>query len=258
MNQKERLDLILTTLKTEKKLSLKEVISLTNTSRDTARRDIVALTENNLVQRTYGGIALLESFKELDSYLERSTHKNREKFLLAKEASQLINDNELVYLDVSTTVSLIPKNIDKNKTNLMVTNSIDIADQLLRYSNCHCRLLGGNLDREARCVVGTKPLNELEDYKFDISFLGVAGIDENGVYYGYEEDLELKRKIRQQSKKIVLLVDNTKIEKSHNFCVFNIEDIDVIIINAQLPSHLLKVLKKNKVQIITITEEKLE
>ncbi|WP_270164490.1 DeoR/GlpR family DNA-binding transcription regulator [Paenibacillus sp. SYP-B4298] len=258
MNQKERLNLIISTLQKEKSLNLKEIISLTKTSRDTARRDIVTLTENNLVQRTYGGVALLESFKEIDSFIERSSHKSREKFLLAKKASELIAENQLVYLDVSTTVSLIPQNIEKHKLNLIITNSIDIADQLLRYSNCQCRLLGGNLDKDKRCVVGTKPLNELEDYNFDISFLGVAGFDENGVYYAYEEDLDLKRKIRQQSKKIILLIDSTKIGESHNFHVFDFEDIDVVIVSAPLPISLLKVLEKNKVQVININGKALD
>lgn len=250
MKQKERLNLILTTLKKEKTLSVKEIVSLTETSRDTARRDIVFLTENHLVQRTYGGIALLETFKELDSFLQRSSHKSKEKFLLAQSASHLIRKNQLIYLDVSTTVSLIPQNIEKNQKNLVVTNSLDIADQLLRYSQCQCRLLGGNVDRDKRCVTGTKPLSELEDYSFDRAFLGGAALDENGVYYAYEEDIELKRKIRSQSKKVVLLLDSSKIGKKHNFHVFCLADIDCVIVNVHLSNSLTEALKKSQVEII--------
>ncbi|RSU12995.1 alkaline phosphatase [Vagococcus acidifermentans] len=244
--------MILSTLKKEKSLSLKKIMSLTNVSRDTARRDIVTLTENNLVRRTYGGIAQLDSFKELDSFLTRSSHKSREKFLLAKEASKLIAEDDLVYLDVSTTVSLVPQNLPEHLNNLIVTNSIDIANQLLTYSNCHCRLLGGNLDKKKRCVVGTKPLRELDDYLIDLAVIGVVGIDEKGVYYAYEEDIEMKRKIRLQSKKIALLVDSTKIGEAHKFRVFNFDEIDAILVTAELPGSLLRRMKEHHVEIIQV------
>jgi hypothetical protein len=37
-----------------------------------SRRDIIQLTDNNLAERNYGGISLPNSFKRLDSYLDRS------------------------------------------------------------------------------------------------------------------------------------------------------------------------------------------
>lgn len=43
MNQKTRLTLILDELKNHPSLSLKDIMQLTGTSRDTARRDIVKL-----------------------------------------------------------------------------------------------------------------------------------------------------------------------------------------------------------------------
>ncbi|EHB5058628.1 DeoR/GlpR transcriptional regulator, partial [Enterococcus faecalis] len=57
MIQKKRLELILEELKTRGTLSLKEIINLTGSSRDTARRDIIKLAQNNAIDRTYGGIS---------------------------------------------------------------------------------------------------------------------------------------------------------------------------------------------------------
>lgn len=248
--QKERLNLIMSKLELKKILSLKEIIKLTGASRDTARRDVIKLVEKNLVHRTYGGIALPESFKQLDNYLKRSSEQNHEKKQLAKAASRLIKDSQTIYLDVSTTVSFIPQYLEENKAPFTVTNSIDIADQLLRNSSCQTRILGGNLDREKRCVVGTKPLRELDDYKFDLALLSVVGLGSDGIYYAHEEDIDLKSKIRRQSGKVVFLIDTSKLNTTHNFKVFDFKEVDIVILNERLSKELEVLLKNNHVQII--------
>lgn len=54
-------------LEKEKSLTLQDIMQLTGASRDTARRDTIKLTDNNLVIRTYGGISLANSFNKIGS-----------------------------------------------------------------------------------------------------------------------------------------------------------------------------------------------
>ncbi|EOH90164.1 DeoR/GlpR family DNA-binding transcription regulator [Enterococcus pallens] len=241
--------MIMQTLEKKQALSLKEIIQLTGVSRDTARRDIVKLAENNLVQRTYGGISLPQSFKRLDDYLQRSVEGHVEKQQLAKVAGEMVYDSQTIYLDVSTTISYIPQYLTDSENILAVTNSIDIADRLLRNSTSKTRMLGGNLDREKRCVNGTRPLMELEQYTFDIAFLSVVGIDSSGVYYAYEEDLDMKNKLREQTAKLVLLADHRKINQAHYFKAYSWDQVDILITNEALPKELSKILEKQKVEV---------
>lgn len=249
--QKERLELIMKQLQEKQTLTLKEIIELTGASRDTARRDIVKLSENNLVERNYGGISLPNTFKKLDSYLERSDDYVNAKRELAKRAAGFTQRATQIYLDVSTTVEFMPQFLT-NPNLFAVTNSLDIADQLIRKNHCRARILGGNLDAEKRCVVGTKPCLDLENYTFDYAFLSSVGIDKEGIYYAYEDDLDYKAKIRQQSKKLVLLLDSSKVNVKHNFKVLNLDQIDYIITNDKMPQKLENKLLKSKTQIIYI------
>ncbi|GCF94864.1 DeoR family transcriptional regulator [Enterococcus florum] len=254
MLQKERLALILSTLEEKKALSLKEVIELTQSSRDTARRDIVKLAENNLIERTYGGISLPRSFKRLDDYLKRSEEGAHVKQQLAAAASRLIEEEDVVFLDVSTTIRFIPTYLRPFSQLFSVTNSIDIADQLLRNPSGTARMLGGNLDAEKRCVLGTRPLAELEDYNFDLAFLSVVGIDEAGVHYAYEDDIDMKKKIRQQTRRLVLVADQSKLGRSHHFNVFSLEEIDSLVTNGKLPETLSRKLAEAHVDVIYTKE----
>ncbi|HJF86539.1 MAG TPA: DeoR/GlpR family DNA-binding transcription regulator [Companilactobacillus farciminis] len=249
--QKERLELIMKTLQEKQSLSLKEIIDLTNTSRDTARRDIVKLTDNDLVERSYGGISLPNTFKKLDNYLKRNDQHVTDKQKLAKKAAVFANQANQIYLDVSTTVSFLSRYITKKEL-FAVTNSLDIADQLIRFASCKSRILGGNLDPEKRCVVGTKPCLDMENYSFDYAFLSCVGIDEQGAYYAYEDDLDYKAKIRKQSKKVVLLLDRSKVNVQHNFKALKLNQIDYIITNGELPQKLENKLIKSKTQMIYI------
>lgn len=249
--QKERLDLILKTLQEKQTLSLKEIIDLTHSSRDTARRDIVKLTESDLVERDYGGISLPNTFKKLDNYLQRSDDYVNAKKELAKRAAVFTNQATQIYLDVSTTVEFMPKYLT-NDNLFAVTNSLDIADQLIRNSPCKTRILGGNLDAEKRCVTGTRPCLDLENYTFDYAFLSSVGIDEDGIYYAYDDDIDYKAKIRKQSKNLVLLLDSSKVNVKHNFKVLNLDQIDYIITNDNLPRKLENRLLKSKTQMIYI------
>lgn len=249
--QKERLDLILKTLQEKQTLTLKEIIDLTKSSRDTARRDVVKLAESNLVERNYGGISLPNTFKKLDNYLQRSDDFVNAKKELAKRAAAFTNQATQIYLDVSTTVEFMPKYLT-NPNLFSVTNSLDIADQLIRHSPGKTRILGGNLDAEKRCVVSTKPCLDLENYTFDYAFLSGVGIDQDGIYYAYEDDIDYKAKIRKQSKKLVLLLDSSKVNVKHNFKVLDLNQIDFIITNDNLPQKLENTLLKSKTQMIYI------
>lgn len=247
--QKERLDLILKQLQKSQTLTLKEIIDLTGASRDTARRDIVKLTNNNLVERNYGGISLPNTFKKLDSYLERSDDYINAKRELAKQAANFANQATQIYLDVSTTVEFMPQFLT-NPNLFSVTNSLDIADQLIRHTPGKTRILGGNLDAEKRCVVGTRPCLDLENYTFDFAFLSSVGIDQDGIYYAYEDDIDYKNKLRQRAKKLVLLLDSSKVNVKHNFKVLNLDQIDYIITNDKLSQKLENRLLKSKTQMI--------
>ncbi|MEB5907156.1 DeoR/GlpR family DNA-binding transcription regulator [Enterococcus hirae] len=247
MNQQKRLMIIMERLEKEKSLTLQDIMQLTGVSRDTARRDTIKLTDSNLVIRTYGGISLANSFNKIDGYLGRTDQELQVKKQIAKEASKLLLKKQTVYLDVSTTISLLPQYLANRNINLAVTNSIDIADQFLKTTSIPTTILGGTLNRESRSVTGGYPIWELTKYRFDSSFLSCAGINNQGIYYAHEEDIAMKQAVREKSNKVVLLCDHTKINLSHNYLVYSFEEIDYLITDKKIPEELVVRIGKSKI-----------
>lgn len=245
--------IIMERLEKEKSLTLQDIMQLTGVSRDTARRDTIKLTDSNLVIRTYGGISLANSFNKIDGYLGRTDQELQVKKQIAKEASKLVLEKQTVYLDVSTTISLLPQYLANRNINLAVTNSIDIADQFLKTTSIPTTILGGTLNKESRSVTGGYPIWELTKYRFDISFLSCAGINNQGIYYAHEEDIAMKQAIRENSNKLVLLCDHTKINLAHNYLIYPFEEIDYLITDKKIPEELAVKIGKSK---IIYTKEK--
>ncbi len=250
INQKQRLDIILLNLQKKNSLSLQEVLDLTGSSRDTARRDIIKLVNNNMAIRNYGGLSLPNSYNKLSVFLDRLDEEKSEKQSVARMASRLVHSGDFLYLDVSTTVSFLPQYLKKFKSLYTITNSIDIADKLLRQTDSKVRLLGGDLDREKRCVIGSKALSDLTDYRFNKAFLSAVGITQQGIFYSYDEDIEYKKQIRKRTDQLILMLDHKKINAAHNFHVFDLKDIDVLVTTVSLSNDLENTLNMNHVKII--------
>jgi hypothetical protein len=75
--------------------------------------------------------------------------------------------------------------------------------------------------------------------------------------YAYDEDIDFKKKIRKQSKLVVLLIDNTKIGLSHNYKGLDFEDIDFLVIESRIIETLLSdiVLSKSSGRRLSITRK---
>ena len=233
MNQQQRLSLIMEELSINTSLTLKDVINLTKVSKDTARRDIVKLSESNLVIRNYGGISLKDAFNKIDDYQDRNHYLSKKKKEIAKKAASIIFDSKQIYLDVSTTVEIIPQFLKGQSELNIVTNSIDIADQLLKLTDCPATLLGGVVNKSTRALTDSLSIMQLKKYVFDIAFLSCAGITNKGIFYAHHEDIAMKELIREQSKQVYILCDDSKIGMAHNFLVYDLNEVDKVITNTE-------------------------
>ncbi|WP_018924860.1 DeoR/GlpR family DNA-binding transcription regulator [Salsuginibacillus kocurii] len=251
MNQEERLVHILTFLEEEKSLNIKELCDRFHVSRDTARRDIVKLSERGLVTRTYGGITVPSFFKVVDHYTTRTDEEVKAKEAIGKRAVDFIQADDLVYFDVSTTVSSIPHYLNSQELSV-VTNSIDAAQQLIRTEKVNIHLLGGDLNKESRHLSGSLAMQNLSHFYFNSAFVGALGVSEEGIFYGYAEDIYLKQEIRKRTNRMIVLADEKKLNQQAHYRGLEIEEVDVLITNGNMPAALQKRFQSAGVEVIEV------
>lgn len=253
MNQKERIAEILNLLEKRQKISQKELMKIFSISKDTARRDILMLVENELAERYPGGISRPILKAQIENYSNRLIKQAKEKQKIAEVAYKLVDSQMTVYLDVSTTVNFLASDLDQ-KNLFIVTNSMDNALAVSQEDNNQVYLLGGFFNSNSRVLSGETVLHQLRQFNFDFAFIGGAGITEQGIFFSELTDIYLKEEIIKNAQKVCLLIDSTKVNKRTAYKI-DFTGIDLIITDQSLPKDLIRKLKLQEIEVIYGKEE---
>ncbi len=252
--QEERLLSIIEFLKKHNRISVDQICSLFDVSRDTARRDLVRLEEDKAIVRTRGGAILPSTHGEIKDYSNRLMTVSEEKNRIGKMAAALIYSGDRVILDASTTVQSCAEQI-ANLDCTVITNSINLAEVLSDKPSINIQLLGGTLQKEHRFLYGPSVVEKLLDYHVDRAFIGVVGISDKGLTIAHEEDGVVKRKMIQQAKQVIVLADHTKLGITDFFRFADLQDIDLLITDKTPTKAIREFLAKNNVELLTADQE---
>ncbi|RHW37990.1 DeoR/GlpR transcriptional regulator [Neobacillus notoginsengisoli] len=250
MYQEERLEFIIDFLKKHNRISVEQICSLLDVSRDTARRDLVRLEKEKKIVRTRGGAILPSVHNEVKNYTNRLHTVTAEKKMIGNKAASLIYPGDRVILDTSTTVQACAEQIE-NMECTIITNSINQAEVLSSKPEIDIQLLGGKLQKEHRFLYGSTVIEKLSEYYVDKVFIGVVGISENGLTIAHEEDGLVKRKMIQQAKQVIVLADHTKLGNTDFFRFADLRDIDLLITDTTPQKEFRELLRKNNVELLT-------
>ncbi|WP_445490896.1 DeoR/GlpR family DNA-binding transcription regulator [Niallia sp. 03133] len=254
MSQEERLLLILQYLTDHNRITVEDICTYYDVSRDTARRDLVKLEEQQKIIRTRGGAILPSNHKRVHNYHHRLQYVSEEKKKIGKLAATLIQDNDHIILDTSTTVQAMGEYIDLECT--VITNSIHVAEILSDKTNPNIHLLGGILHKEHRYLYGHSVLEKLDYFTVDKVFIGIVGISENGLTIVDEEDGAVKRKMMQRAKQVIVLADHSKIGITEFFQFAKLEEIDLVITDEEPNQAFIQLLTENNVELLVANSNK--
>ncbi len=247
MYQEERLYQILHLLKKRKSLSKQEIMDEFNISRDTARRDIICLTDEGVALRTHGGITL-PTAQLIRGFKERANLKLEKKDQLGKLAATYIKKNSICYLDSSTTIQYMCQYIKEKAT--IYSNSIDIIEALENKNNIDLHILGGKWNAMERYIYGSETLSTLSNIRFNIAFLGTSSITEDGIYTLDEEDAAMKHAVVKNSSIVCVLADTGKFLLHSAFRFAKLEDIDIVLTTKMPPKSIIMALAKTNCSVI--------
>ena len=252
MSQEERLLLILESLTENQRITIEEICTKFDVSRDTARRDLVKLAEQQKIIRTRGGAILSSQHKKVHNYENRLKFVSEEKRRIGKLAASLIQENDHIVLDASTTVQTMGEYIEKDCT--IITNSIHAASILADKKEPTIYLLGGKFHKEHRYLYGHSVLEKLDRYLADKAFIGIVGVSENGLTIADQEDGAVKRKMMQQAKQVIVLADNSKIGITEFYRFAELKEIDLFITDKEPDQTFMEVLKENGVELLIVQD----
>lgn len=232
---KEREKQILEILLKQKSVTVKQLADALYISEPSIRRDLMSLEKQNLIKRTHGGAMLEESALSTNKipFFIREYEQSSAKIVIAGKAIDLVKDNDVIFLDASTSCYyLIP--FLTSKTNItVVTNGVKALTKLAEY-NINTISTGGALVNSCLALVGEEAHKTIENFNADIAFFSCRGLSDEGYLTDIAPDENnIRKKMIKHSQKSFLLCADDKFGKKyfHNLCHRN--DIDGIISNEE-------------------------
>jgi DeoR/GlpR family transcriptional regulator of sugar metabolism len=220
----------------------------------TIRRDADYLANSHLVLRVKGGVQKIESptqFREAQ-IVKRQQINPREKELIADCAMQFIQPGDSIFLDGSTTVSCLARNLSKTDPEITIlTNSLLISLELAKAQNIRLIGLGGVFDSETYSYVGFEPDSPADSFHINKAFFSSTclipeeGTYENAAFNGYT-----KKFAAQRSDKVYLLADANKIGKKALTRVLKTSQIDVLVTDKVLSEKDAAAFDNNNVEVV--------
>ncbi|SDX29806.1 DeoR/GlpR family DNA-binding transcription regulator [Paenibacillus sp. PDC88] len=248
MYQEERMQLIMDHLANSGRISIEEICSIFEVSRDTARRDLIKLEDQDLIVRTRGGALLPSPIQEFKNYKDRLTTVSNEKKAIGRLAAALVRKGDRIILDSSTTVQACAEYLHPQDCTV-ITNSINSADLLSDKDSIQIRLLGGILHKEHRYVYGASVIDTLSNYHVEKAFIGVGGVTTDGLSSDDEEG-KVKFKMMEQADTVIVLADHSKFGRNYFYRFADWSMVDIMITDRSPDKEMLDFFKKNQVEVL--------
>jgi len=234
MWQEERYQRIRALLATLQRVTTERIVTELNVSRETVRRDLVALEALGELKRIHGGAINVADEAPI---AERAHINVKFKRDLARAAVSLLSHGQTVFIDAGTTTEILAQELARLGGLTVITNSFNVALQL-RGSNISGSLhnevivLGGSLGDRSPATVGATTVAEIGRYRADLALLSPVGIDARHGASNYDHrESEVARAMAERAERVVILADYSKLGVQSRISFCPPEGIDVLVTN---------------------------
>jgi DeoR family transcriptional regulator of aga operon len=219
----------------------------------TIRNDLEKLEEKNILIRARGGAIKLDRVSADFSISDKHKQHSEEKKRIGTAAAQFIQDGETIILDSGTTTMEIVKNLPKTITLTVISNALNIANQLSEHPDVNLIIPGGIFRKKSLSLVGSAAEESFKNFYCDKLFLAVDGIDPTyGLSTPNLEEAQINRVMISISKQVIVVTDSSKFHKRCLAFISPINNIDMVITDTGiLPEDQAK-LENSGIKVIVV------
>ena len=252
----ERREQIIQRLRQQGSVQVNDLSLFFGVSTVTIRNDLAFLEKQGIAVRAYGGALICESNALVvePSVEDMSSVNTAVKRSIARAAAELIKPGHRVILDSGTTTYEIARLMRQQTNVIAMTNGMNVANALLEAEGVELLMTGGHLRRQSQSFYGDQAEQSLQNYHFDMLFLGVDAIDlERGVSTHNEDEARLNRRMCEVAERIIVVTDSTKFNRSSLHKIIDTQRIDMIIVDEGIPEDSLEGLRKHGIEVVLVS-----
>jgi DeoR/GlpR family transcriptional regulator of sugar metabolism len=199
----------------------------------TARRDLALLERQGKVKRTHGGAVPPGLTQHEDSFQQRLGEAVEQKKRLARAAAALLEADETVFIDSSTTAYYAARRILAGTSGITcLTNLVPVMDLFSTADPSRTSMvgLGGIFRALTLSFVGPCTIHTIESYLANRAFLSVKGITAEGYLTAINPlEAEVKKAMIRHAERPVLLVDGRKFEQRGFSVIAHVSEVSLVL-----------------------------
>jgi len=204
-------------------------------SRETIRRDLMALNKSGTMKKWSVGTDQVNDFK-ISSFDSRLSKNYDIKLRICQKALQYIPAHAVLFLDTGSTMVCMAQLLRDHAGYTILTNSIPVVNTLLESDN-QIILAGGNVNHKIMSCVGMQCVSFLERFKVDVAIFGTSGFDRHkGPTCNNLDDCQIKSIIIDNAQTNIVLADSEKATRSALTQFAAWREIDYLIADDALPA----------------------
>lgn len=205
----ERHAIILREVSRQPAVSIRSLTERLGVSRETVRKDIEQLAQENKLNQVRGGATSIRT--QEPPMADRSLTNPEGKARIGDCVAGMIPDGSSVIIDNGSTTLAAARALAAQRRDLTVyTNDLTIAS-VLSPAVSEITLLGGRLDFSENATLGLDTLDHLGRYHAEFALIGVGGLSARGGFTDFSlEAANLRHLMMQRAQNPLILADCSK------------------------------------------------
>ena len=233
-------------------MTLRDLCAHFGVSDATMRRDLLALDGEGRVERTHGGVMKIASVLGDLPNDQRKSVGAEEKRRIGLAAINLLNGDEVVFLDAGTTARAVAVHAVKKPNCTYVTTSLGIAEKLRSLGITDFYLVGGAYEPVNDSFAGTLAIEALRSLSFDVAFICCSAIDlkSRSISVASEAYSQVQKEVLANSRIKFVIADGSKFRSSAFMRTAVFSQISGIITNRESSHSDLDLVRKTNLELV--------
>jgi DeoR/GlpR family transcriptional regulator of sugar metabolism len=245
----ERQNKILSLVKSRHSISITEIQKRLKVSRETIRRDLLALAEQRKLRKTHGG-AISLSAQEPDMAVRQTTNVDGKR-AIGRLAASMVPDGASIILAGGTTVQSAADELAQRERLTVFTNCLASSMKLSNHNNNRVHLLGGEIQSENRACLGRDTTLMLSNYFADFAIVGAGAISPGGVLMDFSrEEAELHSLMLKSAQNVIVVADHNKFGRYAPVRVDSLEAAHFLVTDRRPEPDIVEILSAMSLELL--------
>jgi DeoR/GlpR family transcriptional regulator of sugar metabolism len=193
-------------------VTVQQLNQILDVSEATIRRDLDELAQEGLVHRTHGGALKVEQAGREPPILQRQSEHEAEKRRIGLLASSMVDEGQTIFLGSGSTVHEIARNLHCVPGLTVITNAINVVNELIDCKSVELVVIGGMLRQSELSMVGHIAEAAIKEVRADKVFMGMRGVDPRHGFTGdYLPEATTDRSVLGIAPNNIIVADNSKL-----------------------------------------------